>query len=270
MPGFVSSRGCSSRPWFRLIRWCSSPSAWTRSSRRRLLEGSRPARSATTSGYWSACWRRWAARHGRSPPRMSTGWWGIWRVLAGRRRRGAITCRCSRASTGSWRSARPRRSRPRSGSGWPARWMSTTPRATSTAIPRPRSRRRPRNGLRSSSASCGPGSARPASTRRRPATTPCSAPCITPGSAARRPCCWTSRMSISAAARSGSCMCGSARRPGPRDPGRGGCRCWTAWTCTALVPRRCSRPVPRVSRAVLRRVRRSAWPPGRSATGSGT
>ena len=35
-------------------------------------------------------------------------------------------CRCSRASTGSWRSARPWRSRPRSGSGWHARWMSTT------------------------------------------------------------------------------------------------------------------------------------------------
>jgi hypothetical protein len=38
------------------------------------------------------------------------------------------------------------------------------------------------------------------------------------GSAARRPCCSTSRTSTSAAARSGSCMCGSARLPGPRGP----------------------------------------------------
>lgn len=30
--------------------------------------------------------------------------------------------------------------------------------------------------------------------------------------------------------RSASCMSGSARLPAPRDPGRGGCRCWTAWT----------------------------------------
>ena len=44
---------------------------------------SRPARSATTSACWSACWRRWAVRRGRSPPRMSTGWWAIWPALAG-------------------------------------------------------------------------------------------------------------------------------------------------------------------------------------------
>ena len=45
------------------------------------------------------------------------------------------------------------RSRPRSGSGWSARWMSTTLPAMSAAIPRLRTRRRRRNGWRSSSAS---------------------------------------------------------------------------------------------------------------------
>ena len=47
-------------------------------------------------------------------------------------------CRCSRASTGSWRSARPWRSRPRSGSGWHARWMSTTRPGMSATTLRPR------------------------------------------------------------------------------------------------------------------------------------
>ena len=47
-------------------------------------------------------------------------------------------CRCSRASTGSWRSARPWRSRPRSGSGWHAWWMSTTRPGMSATTLRPR------------------------------------------------------------------------------------------------------------------------------------
>ena len=117
-------------------RWCSSPTAWRRSSRRGPSGDSRPARSTTTPGCWTGCWPRWAARRGRSPPRMSTGSWVTWRAPGGRRRPAVTTCRYSRVSTGSWRSARRSRSRLRSGSGWFARWMSTTLPAMSAAIPR--------------------------------------------------------------------------------------------------------------------------------------
>src|SRR5260370_24539444 len=58
------------------------------------------------------------------------------------------------------------------------------------------------------------------------ATTPCASRWIPPGSAARRLCSWTYRTSTSAAARSGSCMSVSVRRPARRVRGHGGCRCW--------------------------------------------
>ena len=58
----------------------------------------------------------------------------------------------------------------------------------------------------------------------------CSGRCIWPGSGRRSPLRWTGPRCTSAGGRSASCMSGSARVPGHRARGRGGCRCWMAWT----------------------------------------
>lgn len=68
--------------------------------------------------------------------------------------------------TGSSRSARRLRLRRRSGCGWPVRWTSSTPLATSVTSRRARRRRPRRNGWPRSSSSSGSGSRPPASMRR--------------------------------------------------------------------------------------------------------
>ena len=50
------------------------------------------------------------------------------------------------------------------------------------------------------------------------------------GCARRSPPHWTGPTCTSAGARSASCTSASAREPGHRVRGRGGCRCWMAWT----------------------------------------
>ena len=89
------------------------------------------------------------------------------------------------------------------------------------------------------------------------------------GLRSEEPHCWRFPMSISAADRSASCMCGSARALTRPARGRGGCRCWMVWTwcCAGFSPmsvrssrtRRCCSPTSPAARCIV----------GRSATGCG-
>jgi hypothetical protein len=80
----------------------------------------------------------------------------------------------------------------------------------------------------------------------------------------------TARTGTSPWDHSASCMSGSARPLIPRGRGRGGCRCWTAWTwCCAGSPMMCAassrtRPCCSLMSPAAR------WPRARSVTGCGT
>ena len=216
-------------------RWWPIRGGFRRTARRRMpLPGWRAglARSrwiARRAG-WSGCWPRSASRPGRSPGKTSTGWWVLGPRRASRPRPGAPTCRRSRVSTSSSPPGRRARSRPCSGCGWRARWMSSTRPVTWPASRRPRRRRRRRSGWRSSSSSCGDGSPPRASSARPGGITRCTGRCITRACGRRRRPRWSWGTCISGGARSARSTSGSARAPRPRGRGRGGCRCWTGWT----------------------------------------
>ena len=78
----------------------------------------------------------------------------------------------------------------------------------------------------------------------------------TPGCGRRRRSASMWATCISGGGRSASCTCATARRPGARDPGPAGCRCWTSWTwCCAGISTMCG-PGSGTVGAVLRRGRR--------------